>query len=698
MDAPVTNRIWNKQLHWIYFFGLLLAIAGLAGSHWIVNPYRLAIWLYSSDTGSVVIESRCAGQDTVALRHRQVVTAGFFEYQLPLPKCWVTSIELSSDGVRELRQEVATATITYYGTVIERMFGTPRTLEGEGIFALDTRPNRSRVATLASPFVLIPTALDASAVRLWWPRWLPFLLLPLAWWLARRLAAPKPRYRESMAVGNLYSFLMVAVLTLIVTMGVIARTDVSVHPDELAHVANAHYYFDHWAKPRIGAPETLDLHRTNRYGVGYITGTDPVYLLAAKFAVELWPAFQNDVVALRMFNATLFGMLACLSLGTISVRLVMIPLLATPQAWYVFSYFNGDALPLSLSMLAMVAFLGIQKSEAHERASLPMAVATALAGCLSGLILLSKPNYWPILGAVALLLIARARYLTGMQLGLLSFGWMLSLLGVFLFLNHASEIPFEIRILPLAAGLGCLLWQGTFLVRNIVRQHRTDRWWFRMVGLALITATAVVGLKMADEVRENPLPFSSQRADALLMVTEATAAAPYRPSALANNQVAKNSRLRDQGITLGQMFSRERWFASSFNSFLGVYGYLNIGPANHFALALGGAFLAVAIVIFMLAGRYAGRGTGATVQLSMAVGVTTVLAASIGFSWIVDVQPQGRYLLGILPILGGGLVVAGRDAARSRILELIVVAAFALSATSFLLVGIQGIPKLPGQY
>ena len=111
-----------KQLHWLYFFGFSLGILGLAGSHWIVTPYRLAVWLYSSDTGHVVIESRCAGQESVALRHRQVVTAGLFEYRLPLPRCRVTSSVLSSNNVREIRQEVASAAVTYYGMAIAMAF------------------------------------------------------------------------------------------------------------------------------------------------------------------------------------------------------------------------------------------------------------------------------------------------------------------------------------------------------------------------------------------------------------------------------------------------------------------------------------------------------------------------------------------------------------------------------------------------
>jgi len=52
----VIDWIRKKQLHWLYFVGLSLVIAGLAGSHWKVNPYRLGVWLDSSDTGQVMIK------------------------------------------------------------------------------------------------------------------------------------------------------------------------------------------------------------------------------------------------------------------------------------------------------------------------------------------------------------------------------------------------------------------------------------------------------------------------------------------------------------------------------------------------------------------------------------------------------------------------------------------------------------------
>ena len=698
---PVINRLQNIQRHWYYFFGLLLLVVGLAGSHWMINPYRLAVWVYSSDTGHIFIESRCEGQDAVALRHKQLVTAGYFEYRLPLPKCRLSSIGLTGNKVHDLHQEVSLATITYYGKDIQRLFGSARTLEGEGIFARDSRPKRLGAAVLSSPLSLSPQEIDTSVARFWWPRWLPLLLLPFAWWLSRKLTNQNSLDRESNAIGSPYSLLAVAVLSLITAMAVIARTDVSVHPDELSHVASAHYYFDHWLKPKIGALETLDTHMTNRFGVAYLTSTDPVYLFAGKFAVVTWPVFQNDVVALRMFNVALFGMLSFLLISGTNLRLALIPFFLTPQAWYAFSYFNGDALPLFLSTLAIVAFLRLTKSDPTSLGPVyakHAAIAAIWAGCLAGLILLSKPNYWPVLGVIVLLLVAKAKCLKNLDFALLSLGWILSLFGVFFFLDNWSGVPAIIKLIPLSAGLILLLWFGGALFRNIIQKHWRDLQWFRLVAAVLLGLSAVVGIKMIDETLVNPPPFSAERAKALTTIIEHSAAAPFKPSSLQNQQTAKTYKLRDQGTGLIEMLSEENWFMWSFNSFLGVYGYMNIGPAKYFSYMLGCMFLIAALAILMMAGHSSEKNSGLQVQFSLLVGVITVIAASIGFSWIYDFEPQGRYLLAILPILGGGLVAAGPIVTKSQGLLIIILPAFLLAAMSFLLIGLQGIPKIPGLY
>ena len=687
------KKIFVNRNHFLYFALLLLATIWLATLHWMVNPYKLAVWISASDSGYITIESQCKGQSAIAQKNSQSVVAGYIQYELPLPKCRLSIIEISS---ADKQYEVSSAAVTYYGKEIQRFLGSKRTLEGEGPWRGDNRPSRAGAANLAAPLVLNALGFNAADVRVWWPRYLPFFLFPFVWWFSRMLAGRQAADPEKNDAGRTFAFLAVTAFSLIAAMAVVAQTDVSVHPDELSHVASARYYYDHWLKPKIGAPETLDAHRTNVYGVGYLVGTDPVYQIASKFAVATWPIFENDVVALRMFNVALFGVLVVLALMTTGVRLALIPLLATPQAWYVFSYFNGDGLPLFLSILAVVAFAGLAKPDKLQH-RYPAEMWTAVfAGSLAALILLSKPNYWSVLGVIALLLVARTRYLTTTEFTSAIFGWLLTLFGMFFYLDSASSSPTVIRILPILIGLGLLSGVGWRFIHQAIREYARGTLSLHLIAFVLIGLTLVVGIKMLDETWKNPPPFSSERAAAIMAVTEATADAHHKPSALLAHNLGKNNRLHDQGVSLQEMLLGKNWFGKSIQSFIGVYGYLNIKPPNNLANALIIAFSILSITVLVMADRSPVKSTRHAIALSLLVGVVTVIAASIGFSWVLDFQPQGRYLLAIVPILGGGLVVAGPGVARSKILYVIIAAAFLLSAASFVFIGIHGIPKQAG--
>lgn len=697
MSWHLTNKICVNRRHCFYFVLLMVAAAWLAMLHWVVNPYKLAIWINSSDSGYVVIESQCEGAGAITETNKQAVTAGYFQYELSLPKCRLSTIKIFGADRVGSHQEVSSIAVTYYGKEIYRLLGSKRTLEGEGIFDRDSRPSRAASVVLDSPLVLKAHGINTSDVLIWWPRYLPLFLLPFVWWFSRILTDRKALDPEKKGASNTIAFLAVVALSLITTMAVIARTDVSVHPDELTHVASARHYYDHWLKPKIGAPETLDAHKTNVYGVAYLTGIDPVYQLAGKFAVAVWPIFENDVVALRMFNVALFALLTFLALGTTNVRIAIIPLLATPQAWYIFSYFNGDGLPLFLSLLAMVAFLGLYKSKNHLIRSRSLQREAFIAGCLAGGILLSKPNYWPVLGVLALLFVAHGNYLTTIEFTLMSLGWLLTLFGMFFFLDNEIGLPGIVRLLPICIGLCLLLWAGVIFIQSIIRHHKTGLLRIELFAALLIGMTAVVGLKMIDETWQNPLPFTTKRSEAISKVREFAATSAFKPSAYENKSLYRNLRMRDQGISIGEMLSEKPWFQKSVASFLGVYGYMNIW-SKYLLYALLCMFLIVVISVLMLSMRSLERGASHAVQLSLLVGVTTVVAASIGFSWTYAFQPQGRYLLAILPILSGGLLIADENVSRSKILQTAVVGAFLLSAASFLLVGIQEIAKQPGVY
>lgn len=691
------NKACPNKSQCVYFAILVLISSWLVGLHWIINPYQLTLWVESGDSGHISIKTQCGDRERFSTVIESPVSVGYSQYNFSLPKCQLNEITISRVGNPDSAQSITSATISYYGKETYRLLGSKRTLEGEGIFSRDSRPDRVAAVNLSSPLVIRTNRLDTSKIEIEWPRYLPLFLLPLLWPLSGKLS--KINFSPPTNPGgiNIPIYLAVAAISLTAAMSVVSRTDVSVHPDELTHVASARYYYDHWLKPKIGSPETLDAHKTNVYGVAYLTNTDPVYQLAGKFAVMVWPIFENDVLALRAFNVTLFILLALLALRFNDIRLAIIPILATPQAWYIFSYFNGEAFPLFLSILAVVAFLGLSKPD-HTTNPPPRLLRAIIAGGLAGFIFLSKQNYWVVFGVIALLVIAQSNYLKKSQLSMMAIGWMLALLGVFLILDKTIDLPAIATFLPVTMGVGLLIWAGTTLLYCIVKQYKTGALRIRLVAAVLLGFITVVGIKMVDESWNNPLPYTAARSEANKVAREAAAVPSYKPSAAKNGLLGKTHKIREQGIGLREMLLEKTWIKSSVTSFFGVYGYMNIWPTKHFSYALLLMFILLTAITFILASRRKPGTIDYSVPISLTTGFVTIVAASIGFSWIYDYQTQGKYLLPILPILAGGLVIAGQNAYRNKPLHWCVIGAFLLSAMSFLLVGMRWIPKQPGIY
>ena len=150
---------------------------------------------------------------------------------------------------------------------------------------------------------------------------------------------------------RVFAWMLLAALTFIVTMAFISNASNRIHPDEFDHVAAARFYFDNWLPPPVADPRTLDSY--SYAGVSYLNEWDVVYLLAGKFALLTQPFVQSEVYALRCFNLFLFLVLTCLAWTRRDDILTFCILLLSPQIWYIFSYFNADAFPMFLALLAV---------------------------------------------------------------------------------------------------------------------------------------------------------------------------------------------------------------------------------------------------------------------------------------------------------------------------------------------------------
>src|SRR5262249_50758563 len=175
------------------------------------------------------------------------------------------------------------------------------------------------------------------------------------------------------------------------------------HPDEWVHVAAAQYYVDHWIRSPIGSPD-LEPAVTKDFGHSYLFELDMVYFVAGKLTESIR---LDSYFRLRLFNVALYAILIFTALFYYQEAPALALVLGiSPQIWYVFSYFNGDAFPLFISLLAALLLVRIVR---REGGGLTRSRAVIL-GLLCGMLAISKTNYLilvPFFFAIALLKLAK---------------------------------------------------------------------------------------------------------------------------------------------------------------------------------------------------------------------------------------------------------------------------------------------------
>lgn len=360
------------------------------------------------------------------------------------------------------------------------------------------------------------------------------------------------------------------------------------HPDEKDHVGAGRYYMQYWDTPKVGDPRAQGAY--SNYGVSYLHQLDSVYFFAGKFARLAKPLAGSDELALRLFNVSLFLVLAglCWRLKG-SWRLCFVPLFATPQGWYVFSYFNGDALPLFLGFVTV--FVLARLLEGSRLSGPGGADASGLAvvlGLAVGGLSVSKQNYYVYLAFFA----------------------------VFVFLAWRDG-ALRVRVCAACAVLAVVLAVGLFGLRY--------------------------GMQAFAE--------RGQDSQAVARVAEQLAQPDLKPSAQERGEGYWGTRMRARGVTLGEMFTGEwKWHVFTFRSAAGLYGQMSIEAPLLFYRWLGRAqlaFLALLAAGLVLRGREARVGFGVWLVFAF-----LTVGQSVWHSWNNDFQAQGRYLFPVLPMAG----------------------------------------------
>lgn len=424
-------------------------------------------------------------------------------------------------------------------------------------------------------------------------------------------------------------------LGLILAMGFISGLDVN--PDEWnGHIKAAAYYIQNWLSPAVDDPRIVN--SISVFGVSYLWHIDPFYLFAVKTTQVLSGIVSDFYLRLRLFNAFLFLSLVLVIAAQIKRSKWMVPFLViSPQVWYVFSYFNNDAFPWFIAML-----LAMQVVDPESALSRFLFAPTmrrhigggVLAGILLGLLISSKLNYW--------LYIA--------------------------FLTFVA------------------LWRILFETSGLQRIPQLKKWLFIFM-VALLVYLPLYGYdQYVNDFKKN---------EKVLNAMESYAAPQFKPSTMQNDPSSsyKGLRLRDKGVSLKGLFLQSSdWRDLSFESFFGIYGYMNlVSDKNYYRSVthvLGVFFL---LVFFYAAFTLSVRDMIFFLFVLLFAGLA--VGQAVCNSWIYDYEPQGRYLFLILPMFMVGLARLPASF-RTRIMPLFGLAFFILSVWSFLLTGLKMIPKI----
>ena len=435
--------------------------------------------------------------------------------------------------------------------------------------------------------------------------------------------ATKPLHAEYRFVP----FLLLSALMLVAAMAAVSRF--AVHPDEHVHVQAGEYYRQHNLPPPVGqAP----VESYSDYGVSRLHSGEIAYFFAGKFAWVLQVFHVPGYLSLRAFNVALLFVLLLLAVNSRDFRVLLVPLLISPQIWYIFSYFNSEAYALFIVLL--VAYQMAAPESACNR-------------------LLGQDD-----------LPGRA-WLTFAGLGLL--------LGLLL-------------LLKLNFYFYCLFLFLYFVWRILFGQTVFDRWVFVRLGLV-----AAIGLSVFAGVRGGDLWLNDfDKSARLLEAREKYALEMYKPSTPLD-QKHIHLQMKDRGKSLLHFIHFDRWGEKSFRTAFGVYGYTSINaPFVYYDYV---RFVGLLLLFIVSATVVVRGGLAGTTLLGITGGCAVgLMAVAFYHAWTVDFQAQGRYFLPIVGMLSIFFFHVERHLTRPWVV-LLLLSLYLLSLYNFLFVGLYGIDK-----
>ena len=165
----------------------------------------------------------------------------------------------------------------------------------------------------------------------------------------------------------------------------------------------------------------------------------------------------------------------------------------------------------------------------------------------------------------------------------------------------------------------------------------------------------------------------------------------FKPSQIAANKGFWGLQMRERGVPyLTFLLAAPHWLWMTFQSSVGVYGYMGIFSISEYYVAMALIYLAFFASLAQAARQSGSASARSTLALATIYTALTVLVSSL-FSWSVDYQAQGRYLFPAFVIFG--VVLAGLRERHPTASGIAAASAFIFTAYAYCNVGLASMLK-----
>lgn len=396
-------------------------------------------------------------------------------------------------------------------------------------------------------------------------------------------------------------------------------------PDERDHFMAAEFFKTHTLTPQKHSREAGYTYNSLwSYSRVYNQGIE--YIGSGKFS-NIFDYLLDSVHSVRLFGILVFTLFIFLAIRFPGREAILLPLLISPQVWYIFSYVNDDFFPLFLSFLLVILTEAGKNELLRDKKSSKYFLYVVSLGILFGTIMFSKEDY--------------------------------KVFAVF-YLIYLILLP--------------VTFSGKYrddIARYLSVMKKFSRTALFIVGMAILT----IG------VRQLTLGVPESKG-----VSPELAA--YYQQAQINKEAFLAKGYSGERIYGNYPTMMKSWLPLTYESCFGVYGFMQYHNSKIFNYTQLLIHIALILVILFFVLRKKGFSMKFWLLLFIGVLLLGIFASSYIYSFRYAYQPQGRYLFTALPALG--LLFYKIDKTyRDRFVLPLIVLLFIMGVYSFVFVGIK---------